>query len=104
MRHELQTPAPPQTLTMLCPPAAPTQLLEPVTLPGLVSCVLSVLCGGLNLLRGVHAIESVLQVPELCRTRRRGAAAFSLVLCFPTRPLLKEPLSPCRTMTKTLIT
>uniref|UniRef100_H3DE30 SEC22 homolog A, vesicle trafficking protein n=1 Tax=Tetraodon nigroviridis TaxID=99883 RepID=H3DE30_TETNG len=40
---------------------APTQLLEPVTLPGLVSCVLSVLCGGLNLLRGVHAIESVLQ-------------------------------------------
>lgn len=42
--------------------AAPTQVLEPVTLPGIVSCVLSVLCGGMNLLRGVHAIESVLQV------------------------------------------
>ena len=41
---------------------APTQMLEPVTLPGIVSCVLSVLCGGLNLLRGVHAIESILQV------------------------------------------
>ncbi|XP_068602392.1 vesicle-trafficking protein SEC22a [Brachionichthys hirsutus] len=40
---------------------APTQLLQPVTLPGVVSCVLSVLCGGLNLLRGVHAIESILQ-------------------------------------------
>ncbi|XP_061647719.1 vesicle-trafficking protein SEC22a isoform X2 [Phyllopteryx taeniolatus] len=40
---------------------APSQTLEPVTLPGAVSCVLSVLCGGLNLLRGVHAIESVLQ-------------------------------------------
>ncbi|XP_077472605.1 vesicle-trafficking protein SEC22a [Stigmatopora argus] len=40
---------------------APTQTLEPLTLPGAVSCVLSVLCGGLNLLRGVHAIESVLQ-------------------------------------------
>ncbi|KAM6986307.1 vesicle-trafficking protein SEC22a isoform 1-T2 [Aplochiton taeniatus] len=40
---------------------APTQTLEAVTLPGIVSCVLSVLCGGLNLLRGVHAIESVLQ-------------------------------------------
>ena len=41
---------------------APTQMLDPVTLPGIVSCVLSVLCGGLNLLRGVHAIESILQV------------------------------------------
>ncbi|XP_037096204.1 vesicle-trafficking protein SEC22a isoform X1 [Syngnathus acus] len=40
---------------------APTQTLEPLTLPGAVSCALSVLCGGLNLLRGVHAIESVLQ-------------------------------------------
>lgn len=40
---------------------APTQLLEPVSLPGVVSCVLTVLCGGLNLLRGVHAIESILQ-------------------------------------------
>lgn len=41
---------------------APTQILELVTLPGIVSCVLSLLCGGLNLLRGVHAIESILQV------------------------------------------
>lgn len=41
---------------------APTQLLEPPTLPGIVSCMLCVLCGGLNLLRGVHAIESILQV------------------------------------------
>uniref|UniRef100_G3N8G8 SEC22 homolog A, vesicle trafficking protein n=2 Tax=Gasterosteus aculeatus aculeatus TaxID=481459 RepID=G3N8G8_GASAC len=40
---------------------APSQMLEPVTLPGIVSCVLSLLCGGLNLLRGVHAIESILQ-------------------------------------------
>ncbi|KAI4798469.1 hypothetical protein KUCAC02_022038 [Chaenocephalus aceratus] len=40
---------------------APTQMLDPVTLPGIVSCVLSVLCGGLNLLRGVHAIESIMQ-------------------------------------------
>lgn len=40
---------------------APTQMLEPVSLPGVVSCVLTVLCGGLNLLRGVHAIESILQ-------------------------------------------
>lgn len=37
-------------------------MLEPVTLAGVVSCVLSLLCGGLNLLRGVHAMESVLQV------------------------------------------
>ncbi|XP_028847579.1 vesicle-trafficking protein SEC22a-like isoform X2 [Denticeps clupeoides] len=40
---------------------APHQMLEPVTLPGVVSCVLSLLCAGLNLLRGVHAIESLLQ-------------------------------------------
>lgn len=37
-------------------------MLEPPTLPGIVSCMLCVLCGGLNLLRGVHAIESILQV------------------------------------------
>ncbi|KAJ8407133.1 hypothetical protein AAFF_G00288090 [Aldrovandia affinis] len=40
---------------------APNQMLEPVSLPGIVSCVLSLLCTGLNLLRGVHAIESILQ-------------------------------------------
>ncbi|KAG5851627.1 vesicle-trafficking protein SEC22a isoform X1 [Anguilla anguilla] len=40
---------------------APNQMLEPVTLPGIVSCVLSLLCTGLNLLRGVHAIESIIQ-------------------------------------------
>lgn len=52
---------------------APTQMLEPVTLPGIVSCVLSVLCSGLNLLRGVHAIESVLQV-------RKSLSSFPLHL------------------------
>ncbi|XP_012675338.1 vesicle-trafficking protein SEC22a isoform X2 [Clupea harengus] len=40
---------------------APHQMLEPVTLAGVVSCVLSLLCASLNLLRGVHAIESILQ-------------------------------------------
>lgn len=43
-------------------PAAFNQMLEANTLSGIVACVLSVLCGALNLLRGVHAIESVLQV------------------------------------------
>lgn len=64
----------------LCPssPPAPTQMLEPVTLPGIVSCVLSVLCGGLNLLRGVHAIESILQV------RTRASAALKGTLGFHT--------------------
>lgn len=42
--------------------AAPHQRLEPVTLPGIVSFVLSLLCGALNLIRGFHAIESLLQV------------------------------------------
>lgn len=37
-------------------------MLEPVNLPGIVACVLSILCGALNLLRGVHAIESIMQV------------------------------------------
>ncbi|RXM95731.1 Vesicle-trafficking protein SEC22a [Acipenser ruthenus] len=40
---------------------APNQMLEPVTLAGIVSCMLSLLCGSLNLIRGVHAIESILQ-------------------------------------------
>ncbi|XP_068458171.1 vesicle-trafficking protein SEC22a [Clinocottus analis] len=40
---------------------APSQVLQPVSLAGVVSCVLCLLCGGLNLLRGVHAIESILQ-------------------------------------------
>ncbi|POI35454.1 hypothetical protein CIB84_000794, partial [Bambusicola thoracicus] len=40
---------------------APHQRLEPVTLPGIVSFVLSLLCGALNLIRGFHAIESLLQ-------------------------------------------
>ncbi|XP_051762298.1 vesicle-trafficking protein SEC22a isoform X2 [Ctenopharyngodon idella] len=40
---------------------APNQMLEAVTLSGIIACILSVLCGALNLLRGVHAIESVLQ-------------------------------------------
>uniref|UniRef100_A0A8D0HN48 SEC22 homolog A, vesicle trafficking protein n=1 Tax=Sphenodon punctatus TaxID=8508 RepID=A0A8D0HN48_SPHPU len=40
---------------------APHQRLEPVTLPGIVSFILSLLCGALNLIRGFHAIESLLQ-------------------------------------------
>ncbi|XP_051786285.1 vesicle-trafficking protein SEC22a isoform X2 [Erpetoichthys calabaricus] len=43
---------------------APNQMLEPVTLAGIISCMLSLLCGALNLIRGVHAIESVLQTEE----------------------------------------
>ncbi|NWR69221.1 SC22A protein, partial [Centropus unirufus] len=41
--------------------AAPLQDLEPATLPGFVSFMLSLLCGVLNLIRGFHAIESLLQ-------------------------------------------
>ncbi|XP_048340819.1 vesicle-trafficking protein SEC22a isoform X2 [Sphaerodactylus townsendi] len=40
---------------------APHQRLEPVTLSGIVSFVLSLLCGALNLIRGFHATESLLQ-------------------------------------------
>ncbi|KAM9304874.1 vesicle-trafficking protein SEC22a [Gastrophryne carolinensis] len=40
---------------------APHQRLEAVTLPGVVSCMLSLLCAGLNLIRGFHAVESLLQ-------------------------------------------
>ncbi|MEE6515101.1 hypothetical protein FKM82_023604 [Ascaphus truei] len=39
----------------------PHQRLEPLTLTGIVSFLLSLLCAGLNLIRGVHAIESLLQ-------------------------------------------
>ncbi|XP_029567368.1 vesicle-trafficking protein SEC22a isoform X2 [Salmo trutta] len=39
----------------------PSQLLEPVSLPGIMSCVLSIFCGGLNLLQGFHAIEGFMQ-------------------------------------------
>lgn len=73
-------------------PPVPSQTLEPVSLPGVVSCVLSVLCGGLNLLRGVHAIESVLQV--------RG----SRDLCVSSDLTLKRRLFSRRTARKTLIT
>ncbi|XP_045858086.1 vesicle-trafficking protein SEC22a isoform X1 [Meles meles] len=37
------------------------QRLEPVTLSGIVAFILSLLCGALNLIRGFHAIESLLQ-------------------------------------------
>ncbi|XP_043930847.1 vesicle-trafficking protein SEC22a [Protopterus annectens] len=37
------------------------QRLEPVTLSGIISCVLSLLCAALNLIRGFHAIEGCLQ-------------------------------------------
>uniref|UniRef100_A0A6B2F8E6 Longin domain-containing protein n=1 Tax=Bothriechis nubestris TaxID=1766655 RepID=A0A6B2F8E6_9SAUR len=43
---------------------APHQRLEPVTLPGIVSFLLSLLCAALNLIRGFHAIESLLQNEE----------------------------------------
>ncbi|XP_072841316.1 vesicle-trafficking protein SEC22a isoform X2 [Pogona vitticeps] len=39
----------------------PHQRLGPVTLSGIVSFVLSLLCGALNLIRGFHAVESLLQ-------------------------------------------
>ncbi|XP_075789239.1 vesicle-trafficking protein SEC22a isoform X3 [Pelodiscus sinensis] len=40
---------------------APHQRLEAITMPGIVSFILSLLCGALNLIRGFHAIESLLQ-------------------------------------------
>lgn len=94
----LESAEPVMPLTCL---AAPTQVLEPVTLPGIVSCMLSVLCGGLNLLRGVHAIESVLQVQE---SPARPGTFSDLTLCFWTWVVLKERPSPHRTTTRTLIT
>ena len=38
------------------------QRLEPATLSAIVAFILSLLCGALNLIRGFHAIESLLQV------------------------------------------
>ncbi|XP_075685147.1 vesicle-trafficking protein SEC22a [Rhinoderma darwinii] len=35
--------------------------LEPVTLTGIISCLLSLMCAGLNLIRGFHSVESLLQ-------------------------------------------
>ncbi|KAM8933663.1 vesicle-trafficking protein SEC22a isoform 2-T2 [Pelodytes ibericus] len=43
------------------PRIAPHQRLEPLTLTGIISVLLSLLCAGLNLIRGFHAIESLLQ-------------------------------------------
>ncbi|KAG8432136.1 hypothetical protein GDO86_016680 [Hymenochirus boettgeri] len=40
---------------------APHQRLEPLTMAGLISFLLTLLCAGLNLIRGFHAIESLLQ-------------------------------------------
>ncbi|XP_018093009.1 SEC22 homolog A, vesicle trafficking protein S homeolog isoform X2 [Xenopus laevis] len=40
---------------------APHQRLEPLTLTGIISLLLTLLCAGLNLIRGFHAIESLLQ-------------------------------------------
>ncbi|KAG2459526.1 SC22A protein, partial [Polypterus senegalus] len=61
---------------------APNQMLEPVTLAGVISCMLSLLCGALNLIRGVHAIESVLQCYLLtfCTGWRSLKAAMSFAL------------------------
>ncbi|XP_069080764.1 vesicle-trafficking protein SEC22a isoform X1 [Pleurodeles waltl] len=43
---------------------APHQRLEPVTLAGIISVLLSLLCGALNLIRSFHAIESLVQIEE----------------------------------------
>nr|XP_046217040.1 vesicle-trafficking protein SEC22a-like [Oncorhynchus gorbuscha] len=40
---------------------SPSQQFEPVSIPGIISCVLSIFCGGLNLLQGFHAIEGFMQ-------------------------------------------
>lgn len=40
---------------------APHQRLEPLTVAGITSCLLSLLCAGLNLIRGFHSVESLLQ-------------------------------------------
>ncbi|XP_072902227.1 vesicle-trafficking protein SEC22a isoform X3 [Hemitrygon akajei] len=43
---------------------APNQRLEPVKLPGVISCLLSLLCAALNLIRGFHAVENLFQDDE----------------------------------------
>ncbi|XP_007907458.2 vesicle-trafficking protein SEC22a [Callorhinchus milii] len=43
---------------------APNQRLEPVTLPGIIACLLSLLCGALNLIRAFHAMENIFQDNE----------------------------------------
>ncbi|XP_055494763.1 vesicle-trafficking protein SEC22a isoform X1 [Leucoraja erinacea] len=43
---------------------APNQRLEPVKLPGFISCLLSFLCAALNLIRGFHAMENLFQEDE----------------------------------------
>ncbi|XP_018429709.1 PREDICTED: vesicle-trafficking protein SEC22a [Nanorana parkeri] len=40
---------------------APHLRLEPFTLTGIITCLLSLLCAGLNLIRGFHAMESLFQ-------------------------------------------
>lgn len=57
-------------------------MLEAITLSGIVACVLSILCGALNLLRGVHAIESVLQVSYSKSCINKNAAASFLSFVF----------------------
>ncbi|KAG7488708.1 hypothetical protein MATL_G00037370 [Megalops atlanticus] len=39
------------------PGSGPSQRLEPVTAPGVLSLVLNIMCAALNLIRGVHLIE-----------------------------------------------
>ncbi|XP_038646015.1 vesicle-trafficking protein SEC22a isoform X4 [Scyliorhinus canicula] len=48
--------------------SAPNQRLEPVTLPGIVSCLLCVLCAALNLIRGFHAMENIFQILKMNTT------------------------------------
>ncbi|XP_066467889.1 vesicle-trafficking protein SEC22a isoform X2 [Tiliqua scincoides] len=53
---------------------APHLRLQPVTLSGIVSFVLSLLCGALNLIRGFHAVESLLQENWAAEKSRMGCA------------------------------
>ncbi|XP_038646016.1 vesicle-trafficking protein SEC22a isoform X5 [Scyliorhinus canicula] len=54
--------------TAPCKGIAPNQRLEPVTLPGIVSCLLCVLCAALNLIRGFHAMENIFQILKMNTT------------------------------------
>ncbi|XP_069790888.1 vesicle-trafficking protein SEC22a isoform X2 [Narcine bancroftii] len=63
---------------------APNQRLEPVKLPGIISCLLSLLCGAFNLIRGFHAIENLLQCYLLsCYSEKRDLKSFLMfgILC-----------------------
>ncbi|XP_062907402.1 vesicle-trafficking protein SEC22a isoform X2 [Mobula hypostoma] len=63
---------------------APNQRLEPVKLPGVISCLLSLLCAALNLIRGFHAVENLFQCYLLaCYSGQRNLKSFLMfgVVC-----------------------